>query len=94
MDTGIFDKDRYFDVPVEYAKAHENDILIRISATNRGQEEAELTLLPTIWFRNTWQWGYEQGPMNDTPRLPILQEGDHSNQFANLTADHPGLGNI
>lgn len=65
MDTGIFDKDRYFDVTVEYAKAHENDILIRISATNRSQEEAELTLLPTLWFRNTWQWGYEQGPMND-----------------------------
>src|SRR5689334_8464512 len=56
MDTGIFAGDRYFDVVVEYAKADVEDILIRITATNRGPDEAALNLLPTIWFRNTWSW--------------------------------------
>jgi hypothetical protein len=56
MDTGIFDEDRYFDVFVEYAKADVEDILIRVKIVNRGPEVAELHLLPTIWFRNTWSW--------------------------------------
>ena len=56
-DTGVFDDGRYFDVFVEYAKATCEDILIRITAVNRGPETAELHLLPTIWFRNTWSWG-------------------------------------
>jgi len=55
-DTGIFDDDRYFDVIVEYAKASPEEMLIRITAHNRGPEPAELQLLPTIWFRNTWSW--------------------------------------
>jgi hypothetical protein len=54
MDTGIFDGDRYFDVFVEYAKVSPEDILIQIKAYNRGPEAAELHLLPTLWFRNTW----------------------------------------
>jgi glycogen debranching enzyme len=57
LDTGIFDGDRYFDVFVEYAKADAEDILIRITAFNRGPEPARLHLLPTLWFRNTWSWG-------------------------------------
>ncbi|HKV27452.1 MAG TPA: hypothetical protein VJN90_04160 [Candidatus Acidoferrales bacterium] len=57
LDTGIFDDNRYFDVFVEYAKASAEDILIRISAINRGPEAAPLHLLPTLWFRNTWAWG-------------------------------------
>jgi hypothetical protein len=56
LDTGIFDEDRYFDVMVEYAKAAPEDILIRITATNRGPVPAGLHLLPTLWFRNTWSW--------------------------------------
>jgi hypothetical protein len=56
-DTGVFDDGRYFDVFVEYAKAGPNDILIRITAANRGPEPAVLHLLPTLWFRNTWSWG-------------------------------------
>lgn len=55
-DTGIFDEDRYFDVFVEYAKAAPDDILVRITAVNRGPDEAELHLLPSLWFRNTWSW--------------------------------------
>src|SRR3954447_1228663 len=57
IDTGVFEKDRYFDVFVEYAKAAPDDILITIRACNRGAAPAELHLLPTLWFRNTWSWG-------------------------------------
>jgi hypothetical protein len=57
LDTGVFAENRYFDVLVEYAKAASEDILIRITAFNRGPEAAPLHLLPTLWFRNTWAWG-------------------------------------
>ena len=56
-DTGVFADGRWFDVQVEYAKAAAEDILVRISVTNHGPEEAALHLLPTLWFRNTWSWG-------------------------------------
>ena len=55
IDTGVFDEDRYFDVFVEYAKAGPEDLLIEISALNRGPEAATLHLLPTLWFRNSWR---------------------------------------
>ncbi len=55
-DTGIFDDNRYFDVTAEYGKAGPNDMLVRITVANRGEEEAEVHLLPTLWFRNTWSW--------------------------------------
>ena len=57
IDTGVFADNRYFDVVVEYAKASPEDILIRITATNRGAEAATLHVLPTLWFRNTWRGG-------------------------------------
>src|SRR3954467_14603394 len=56
LDTGVFDGDRYFDVFVEYAKAGPEDVLVEITAVNRGPEAAELHLLPQLWFRNTWSW--------------------------------------
>ncbi|MGH9481147.1 MAG: MGH1-like glycoside hydrolase domain-containing protein [Terriglobales bacterium] len=56
LDTGIFDDQRYFDVFVEYAKRAPEDLLIRITAHNRGPDPAPLHLLPTLWFRNTWSW--------------------------------------
>ncbi len=56
-DSGIFDESRYFDVLAEYAKAASDDILIKLTITNRGPESAQLHLLPTLWFRNTWSWG-------------------------------------
>jgi Mannosylglycerate hydrolase MGH1-like glycoside hydrolase domain len=70
LDTGIFDDDRYFDVFVEYAKAAPDDILIRISAVNRGPEPAHLDLLPTLWFRNDWSW-YLDRPK---PRIAVDRE--------------------
>ncbi len=57
LDTGVFAENRYFDVFVEYAKADVEDVLIQITAVNRGPERASLRLLPTLWFRNTWSWG-------------------------------------
>ena len=57
LDTRVFEENRYFDVVVEYAKNTPEDILIKISVTNRGPEEKKLYLLPTLWFRNTWSWG-------------------------------------
>ncbi|MCA9933025.1 MAG: hypothetical protein KC415_03840, partial [Anaerolineales bacterium] len=87
-DTGVFDNGRYFDIFVEYAKADENDILIRISAANRGPEAAQLTLLPTLWFRNTWSWGYDKGPMGYVPGKPKLW----ANGTSSITAKHPISG--
>src|SRR5271168_3305778 len=54
LDTGIFDEDRYFDVVVEYAKGAPDDLCLRVTATNRGPEPADVHLIPTVWFRNTW----------------------------------------
>src|SRR5690348_8938388 len=54
IDTGIFDQDKYWDVVVEYAKASPEEIEIRITAHNRGPEQATLHILPHLWFRNTW----------------------------------------
>jgi len=56
LDTGVFDGDRYFDVFIEYAKAGPDDILVRVTAHNRGPDAALLDLLPQLWFRNTWSW--------------------------------------
>ena len=72
LDTGVFDENRYFDVQVEYAKADVEDILIRITVSNRGPEAASLRLLPTVWFRNTWSWG------GKTPRPELYQAGNAS----------------
>lgn len=60
IDTGVFDDDNYFDIFIEYAKKDVNDICIKITATNRSKKDAPLTLLPTVWFRNTWSWGYDE----------------------------------
>jgi hypothetical protein len=55
-DTGVFDERRYFDVGVEYAKAAPDDLLVKIVVENRGDADAPLRVLPTVWFRNTWSW--------------------------------------
>lgn len=74
IDTGIFDKNRYFDIFIEYAKADAVDILIRITVHNRGQEQAKLNVIPQIWFRNTWTW-----KLNGTkPQIRTTKFRDHS----------------
>ncbi len=80
LDTGVFTDDRYFDVGVEYAKGDVEDILIKITATNRGPEAAPLRLLPTIWFRNTWAWGGDA----ERPDMRRVAGG--------AELDHPALG--
>jgi hypothetical protein len=81
LDTGVFDDDRYFDVFVEYAKADPEDTLIRISVHNRGPQPAQVHLLPTLWFRNTWSWGENE------PK-PVLRQLDKGT----IHASHPQLG--
>ena len=56
LDTGVFDDDRYFDVVVEYAKLDADDVFMRITATNRGPDAADLTIIPQITLRNCWSW--------------------------------------
>ncbi|MCA9042140.1 MAG: glucosidase, partial [Planctomycetaceae bacterium] len=73
-DTGIFDESRYFDVQAEYAKAADEDILIRITVFNRGPEAAPLHMLPTWWFRNTWDWGQTFDRPEEKPHLKQVAE--------------------
>jgi len=73
LDTGVFQDNRYFDVFVEYAKADVEDILIRITAVNRGPQAATLHLLPSLWFRNTWSWGRD--PRRPSARIAASVPG-------------------
>jgi len=82
-DSGVFADNRYFDVFVEYAKGSCNDILIRITAINRGDVAAPLRLLPTVWFRNTWSWGRDD-------QRPELQRPQGSR--AAIAIDHQRTG--
>ena len=85
IDTGVFEGNRFFDVVAEYAKADVDDLLIRITATNRGPDAATLHLLPTIWFRNTWVWGCNDESCWAKPRL----KADGGKR---ILTDHPTLG--
>ncbi|QKK09889.1 MAG: glucosidase [Planctomycetota bacterium] len=68
-DTGVFEGNRFFDVTIEYAKASDNDTLVEITAHNHGPEAADLHLLPTVWFRNTWSWGAPEEGVGEKPRI-------------------------
>ena len=83
LDTGVFDQNRYFDVFVEYAKADTDDLLIAVTVHNRGDQDARLHLLPTLWFRNIW-WT-EKTPAT-LPMLSISKDGP------GIHADHAELG--
>ncbi len=86
LDTGLFDDDRYFDVFVEYAKAGPQDIGMRVTVHNRGPEAANLHLLPTLWFRNTWLHGDDtDGVPNYKPALVLSPEG-------NVSVENSALG--
>ena len=92
LDTGIFNANRYFDVFVEYAKASEDDILIQIEIFNRGQNKAVCHVLPTLWFRNTWSWGYPNGPMGDVRGKPSLKQISGPTGVSAIEASHDALG--
>jgi Glycosyl hydrolase family 63 C-terminal domain len=85
LETGIFDHDQYFDVTVEYAKESDENVLIYIQVTNRSSENATIHLLPTLWFRNIWSWGYEV----EKPKLKIYEQ---SPDYSVIEAQHPDLG--
>ncbi|MFY0537405.1 MGH1-like glycoside hydrolase domain-containing protein [Nannocystis pusilla] len=87
VDAGVFDEGRYFDVFVEYAKAGPTDILIQITAHNRGPEPAPLHLLPTLWFRNTWAWSGD-------PRVPSLTPVGRPDGLPAIVAEHGELGEL
>jgi hypothetical protein len=85
-DTRVLSGDRFFDIEIQYAKADPHDILIRLIATNRGPDSANLHVLPTIWFRNTWSWGRDD-------RKPALQKGADTDSSADaIEANHFDLG--
>lgn len=85
IDTGVFDKNRYFDVFVEYAKSAPEDVLIKITVHNRGDREASLHVLPTLWFRNTWAY-------RENAEKPKLKELRSPDGFKVIEASHTVLG--
>ncbi|MCH6258946.1 hypothetical protein MLD52_20490 [Puniceicoccaceae bacterium K14] len=85
LGTGIFDESRYFDIQAEYAKGGPDDLLIRITATNRGSEAAPLHLLPKLWYRNTWIWGCEHEGCTLKPQISKISENK-------LQLEHETLG--
>jgi hypothetical protein len=86
IDTGVFAEDRYWITEVHYAKAGPDDILMTIDITNAGPDEAELHVLPTAWFRNTWSWdGRVDQHGADRPELAAAGA-------ARVTLEHPFVG--
>ena len=80
LDTGVFDHDRYWEITADYAKAGVDEILVRITVRNAGPDRAQIDVLPTLWFRNTWAWGGDE-------RVPSIREDDGA-----LVAEHWELG--
>ena len=89
LDTGVFNENRYFDVFVEYAKDGPEDILVQITAANRGPDTAELHILPTLWFRNDWSWTSESGRSAEIPNLRQIESAEGTSE---VTAKHSQLG--
>lgn len=73
--TGLFHENRFFDVTATYAKADDNDLLIEIEIKNQGPEAHEITLLPTLWFRNTWVWGCRHEGCTTKPLIQRIPSG-------------------
>ena len=92
IDTGIFDEDRYFDVEVEYAKADPEDILMSVTVHNRGPDAAEIHVLPTIWYRNTWWDGLTRAPF--APVGPSREDPRQAPRTRRLGRHSVGGGNV
>ena len=88
IDTGLFNDNRYFDVEIEYAKAGPEDILLQITAHNRGPEMSRLHILPQIWFRNVWSWaGTSQKPVMSAKGSNRIELNHPVLQMMQLTFD-------
>ncbi len=85
IDTGVFAEDRYWITEVHYAKAGPDDILMTIEVTNAGPDEAQLHVLPTAWFRNTWSWDASTDQGAARPELASAEDG-------RVTLTHPFVG--
>jgi hypothetical protein len=83
LDTGVFDQDRFWIVDVTYAKASPTEVLMSVQVTNAGPERAEVHVLPSAWFRNTWSW------TPDAPRPELAAIGN-----AAVGISHPVLGEL
>jgi Mannosylglycerate hydrolase MGH1-like glycoside hydrolase domain len=92
LDTGVFNENRYFDVFVEYAKGAADDILVKVSAINRGPDGADLHLLPTLWFRN--DWSHWIAPSNRAAEKPHLEQIEGPAGISTVAASHPLLGSL
>jgi hypothetical protein len=90
VDTGVFNDGRYFDVYIEYAQADPGDVLLRITAHNRGPEQARLHVLPQLWFRNTWSW--KRGTAR--PQLVLAAGAAKTDAPAVVEARHETLGQL
>ena len=91
LDTGVFEEDRYFDILIEYGKNSPEDICVRLEAFNRGPEDAELHILPHLWFRNTWAW------TNPRRMEPVIQIEKGGEDYGLIVADDtpgPRLENL
>jgi len=86
-DTDIFKDNKYFDVYIEYAKAKDEDLLIRITVANRGKEAASITMLPTFWFRNTWTHPNSIDGEIAKPEMKL-------NRDDTISAEHETLGDF
>ncbi len=85
LDTGIFENNDYWDIFIEYAKADDEDILIKISIYNRGNDAAEISVLPTLWFRNRWMFG-----LYDTP--PSIHLAEQQLTYDRIETEHSIMG--
>ncbi|SMP29337.1 MGH1-like glycoside hydrolase domain-containing protein [Chryseobacterium profundimaris] len=92
IDTGIFDKNEYFDIFIEYAKADDQDILIRLTIVNKSENTAPLVILPTLWFRNTWRWGYDDYmPRMNSEETNYITIQHKDLEIKNFYAEHAEL---
>ncbi|MEP6753389.1 MAG: glucosidase, partial [Candidatus Dormiibacterota bacterium] len=80
LDTGVFERARYWEITADYAKAGPEDILIKVSVRNAAPETAQIDLVPTLWFRNTWAWGLDD-------RVPAIRA-----ESGGLVAEHHSFG--
>jgi hypothetical protein len=87
IDTGIFDQNEYFDIFIEYSKKSQNDILVKLTVVNKSEKQAPLIVLPTVWFRNTWNWGYNNyKPQMNAENSDCIRINHHDLEIKNVYA--------
>jgi len=84
-DTGVFNNGGYFDVVTEYAKAGPEDLCIRITIHNRGNQAAYIAVMPTLWLRNLWDFGLMQ-------HRPVIQTRAGVSGYGHVEVEHVDTG--